>query len=402
MARLALLGDISAEDGRLTRVFMSPEQLRASALVLQWMGAAGLAARVDAAGNVVGRLEGARPGLPALVLGSHLDTVRNAGRYDGPLGVVTAIACVAGLPRASLPFAIEVVGFSDEEGTRFGAALLGSKAFAGRFDAAALALRDADGVTMAEAFMAAGFDPAAIVTAARRPEEIAAYVELHIEQGPVLERRGLPVGCVSSISGAARYVVDVSGVAGHAGTVPMAGRVDALAAAAEMVLAVEACCAAAGDIVGTVGRLEVAGGAINVIAGQVRYTIDIRAPEDGRRRAVESQLFGRIHEIAARRSVRIAVEKIYDVAATPCAPWLMAQLEAAIAACGVEPVRLPSGAGHDGMAISAIADIGMIFVRCAGGISHHPAEAITAEDAGFGARVLRAFIENFRKQEVLF
>ncbi len=394
LPRLHELAAITAEDGRLTRLFMTPEQKRASALVAGWMAQAGMAVRVDAIGNVVGRLDGQGP---ALMLGSHLDTVRNAGRYDGMLGVVTAIACVERMVKAGTRprFPVEVVGFSEEEGVRFGAALLGSRAVAGTFDPAVLDRVDADGVTMREAIGRFGLDPAMIGTAARRREEIAAYVELHIEQGPVLEAAGLPVGCVSAISGAGRFEVVVQGAAGHAGTVPMGQRRDALAAAAESVLAVERRCGAEAGLVGTVGRLEVADGATNVIPGRVRFTMDIRAPEDGQRARAEADVLAAFAAIGQARGISVRVERIYDMAAAPCAPWLMRQIERSIAAAGVRPQRLPSGAGHDGLAMRSIADIGMIFVRCAGGVSHHPAEAITEADAEMGARVLQHFVENF-------
>lgn len=392
------LAAISETAGQLTRVFLSPEQRRASDLVLSWMRDAGMTGRVDAIGNVVGRYEGICAGLPALVLGSHLDTVRDAGKYDGMLGVVTAIAAVATLNRAGerLPFAIEVIGFADEEGVRFGATMLGSRAVAGSFNPQLLERQDAAGTTMAEALYAFGLDPATIGEATKRREDVLAYAELHIEQGPVLEAQGLAVGCVTSISGATRLEVEIRGMAGHAGTVPMGGRRDALAAAAECILAVEARCAGQGALVGTVGRIEVSPGAINVVPGQAKFSVDIRAPEDGPRRRAVGDLIDLMVEIGKRRGVEVVPRRIHDLAATPCAPWLMAQIDAAIAAAGIVPFHLPSGAGHDGMAMIGVADIGMIFVRCAGGISHNPAEAITVEDGATGFDVLLHFIRNFK------
>ena len=392
------LSGISEEPGRLTRTFLSVEQRQASDRVAKWMREAGMSARIDAIGNVVGRYEGKMPGLPALILGSHLDTVRDAGRYDGMLGVLTAIACVDRLNRDGMrpDFAIEVIGFSDEEGVRFGTTMLGSRAVAGTFDFAVLARRDDDGVTMECALREAGLDPAVIATAARRPAEVLAYVELHIEQGPILEAHGLPVGCVTSISGATRFEVEIAGEAGHAGTVPMKARRDALAAAAECVLAIEARCGREEGLVGTVGRLETRPGAINVIPGDVRFTIDVRAPEDGQRACCADEVAAMIGDIAKRRGVAAILRKIHDMAAAPCAPWLMEQVDRAIAAQDVPPFRLPSGAGHDGMAMITLTDIGMIFVRCAGGVSHNPAEAITEADAEIGAQVLLRFIRDFR------
>jgi allantoate deiminase len=399
--RVDELAAISEDAGRLTRTFLSPEQMRASDLVIGWMREAGMAARIDAIGNVVGRYEGVSDGLPALILGSHLDTVRDAGRYDGMLGVVTAIACVEVLNRAGrrLDFAIEIIGFSDEEGVRFGTTMLGSKAVAGTFDHSVLDRTDKDGLTMTEALVRVGLDPSGIAAAAHRRDATLAYVELHIEQGPVLEAQGLPVGCVTSISGATRYEVEIVGQAGHAGTVPMASRRDALSAAAECALAIESRCAAEAGLVGTVGRMEVSPGAINVIPGLVRFTIDIRAPDDAQRARAAGDILAGIAGIADRRAVGHRVGKIYDMPATPCAPWLMGQIDTAIAAEGIPAFRLPSGAGHDGMAMIDLADIGMIFLRCAGGVSHNPAEAITVADAEIGARVLLRFIQDFQPKD---
>jgi allantoate deiminase len=396
--RVDELAGISEEPGQLTRTFLSPQQGQASERVTNWMRQAGMTARIDAIGNVVGRYEGDRPRLPALFLGSHLDSVRDAGKYDGPLGVVTAIACVDELNRQNirLPFAIEVIGFCDEEGVRFGATMLGSHAVAGTFNPDWLGKADDEAITMRQALIVYGLDPDTIGAAARQRNEVLAYVELHIEQGPVLETKGLPVGCVISISGATRYKIELSGMAGHAGTVPMGGRRDALAAAAECMLAVEVLCSGEDGLVGTVGRIEALPGAVNVIPGRTRFTIDIRAPVDAEHERAVAAVLKRFSEIAAARDVGIVTEKLYEMPAAPCAPWLMDQMDSAIAAEGITPFRLPSGAGHDGMAMKAIADIAMVFVRCEGGISHNPAEAITAADAEAGARVLLNFIRNFK------
>jgi allantoate deiminase len=397
MHRADELAALSADPACLTRTFLSPEHRRTNERVLGWMREAGMSARVDAIGNVVGRYEGVQPGLPALVLGSHLDTVRDAGRYDGMLGVISAIECVAQLhARAErLGFALEVVGFGDEEGVRFGSTLLGSRALAGTFDFGVLAARDSEGVTLAEALRAFALDPAAVGEAARMPAELLAYVELHIEQGPVLERAGLPVGCVSSISGATRLEVRMSGHAGHAGTVPMGARRDALAAAAEAILAVERRCAQEPGLVGTVGRIEALPGAVNVIPGQCRFTIDIRAPDDVQRQRALAEVTAATQAIGARRDVGVEISTLHESNAVPCAPWLMEQIDRAIAAQGVQALHLPSGAGHDAMAMAAVTAVGMIFVRCAGGVSHHPDERISAADAGVGAATLSAFVRAF-------
>jgi allantoate deiminase len=388
MQRLEALAALTSDPPRLTRVFLSEEHRRANALVLGWMSEAGMRGRVDAMGNVVGRIEGKARGLPALMLGSHLDTVRDAGRYDGMLGVVTAIECAHHIGAGVLPFALEVVGFGDEEGVRFGSTLLGSRAVAGTLDPKVLEATDRDGISLADALRAFGLDPDQVANAARRREELLAYVELHIEQGPVLERAGLSVGCVTSINGATRLQVRMQGVAGHAGTVPMASRQDALVAAAEAILAVEQRCSQEEHLVGTVGRIDASPGAVNVIPGECRFTIDVRAPEDSRRRNAVKDIRAAVADISVRRAIQSNIIVMHDSPASPCAPWLMQQIDAAIAAQGVVPQRLPSGAGHDAMAVAAVADIGMIFVRCAGGISHNPAESITVEDAQAGFETL--------------
>jgi len=391
------LARLSELDGGLTRVFLSEEQKAANALVLGWMREAGMSARLDAIGNVVGRYEGEQPGLPSLMMGSHLDTVRDAGKYDGMLGVVAAIECVHALNARGrrLPFAIEIFGFADEEGTRFNATLLGSRAVAGTFKPEVLDNVDQAGVTMRAAMHAFGLDPDRIGAAARRREDVLAYAELHIEQGPVLEAEGLPVGVVTAINGATRFAVEIDGMAGHAGTVPMSLRQDALAAAAECVLAVERRCGGEPELVGTVGKLECLPGAVNVVPGKVRFTIDLRAPRDAMRLAAVDDVLAALRAIAARRNVQLAVTKTHEGGVAACAPWLMEQIGAAVAAEGVPVRRLPSGAGHDGMAIIDIADIGMLFVRCEKGISHNPAEAITLADVETAARVWLRFIENF-------
>lgn len=397
------LAAISEEPGLLTRTFLTAQHKLAGETVIGWMRDAGMTAAFDAIGNVVGRYEGRAPGLPALWLGSHLDTVRDAGRYDGMLGVLSAIACVGALNREGVrpPFAIEVFGFADEEGARFQSALSGSRAIAGTFDPASLEKRDADGINMGDALRRFGGDPAAIATAARRAEQALAYVELHIEQGPVLEAKGLPLGVVTAIAGASRYAVEVSGEAGHAGTVPMGLRRDALAAAAEAVLLVERRCGAVPGLVGTVGRFAVAPGAVNVIPGCAPFTLDIRAAEDSVRRTAVDDILRGLAAICRRRGVRLDVAQIDEHGSTACAPWIMAQIERAIAAQGVTPLALPSGAGHDAMALAGLVDVGMVFVRCKGGISHNPAEFISPEDAEIGAAALLRFIRDFAPKTAL-
>jgi allantoate deiminase len=397
MQRIDALAAISETPEALTRRYLTPQHRDANDLVSEWMRQAGMSVREDAAGNLVGRYEGERGGLPALMLGSHLDTVVDAGRFDGMLGVVTAIACVDDLARSGrrFPFAVEVIAFGDEEGARFSAALLGSRAVAGTFDRRHLSLVDDEGVMMAEAMTGFGLDPGRLETAARNADEILAYVELHIEQGPVLERTEVPVGVVSSIMGATRMIVTLTGAQGHAGTVPMELRRDALAGAAEAVVAVERMCGEEGDLVGTVGRMDVRPGAVNVIPGEVSFSIDVRSSDDRIRQAKVTSLRSRIGSIGKRRNLRVGFETVYETQSTHCAPQLMRQLADAVAQEGFQPVELTSGAGHDAVAMADLVDVAMLFVRCADGISHSPEESVAPEDVAAAARVLSRFIDSF-------
>jgi allantoate deiminase len=399
VSRINQLGAISETSTNLTRVFLTPEHRAAADLILSWMREAGMRAHLDAIGNVCGRYEGERPGLQCVMLGSHYDTVRDAGKWDGPLGLITAISCVADLHRRGrrLPFAIEVIGFADEEGVRFASTLLGSRAVAGTFDERVLASKDEAGISLREALIQFGLDPDHIGKAARSRSELLAYVELHIEQGPVLESRNLPVGVVTAIAGATRLAAKLTGMAGHAGTVPMGLRRDALAGAAECISAIEQFCRSAEDgLVGTVGSIHAAPGATNVIPGQARFTIDIRAGSDSRRNGAVTDIVRQIEAIAERRSLQFQLDITHENRTVPCAPWLNAQVAEAVAVEGYPVFELPSGAGHDGMAMVDITDVAMLFVRCHGGVSHHPDEHVDPADVDAGARVLLRLIENFR------
>lgn len=402
VGRINRLAEISEAPDNLTRIFLTPELRAAADLIMTWMREAGMSAHLDAIGNVCGRYEGERLGLPCLMLGSHYDTVRDAGRWDGPLGVLTAISCVADLNKRGrrFPFAIEVVGFADEEGVRFASTLLGSRAVAGTFNERVLASKDSAGVSMREALVQFGLDPDDIGAAARVRGQLLAYVELHIEQGPVLEARGLPVGVVSAIAGATRLAARLTGMAGHAGTVPMALRRDALAGAAECIAAIEQLCRADdGGLVGTVGYLHAMPGATNVIPGQAHFTIDMRAPTDTHRNRAVTEMVRQIEAIAKRRKLELQLDVTHENRTVPCAPWLKAQIAEAAAAEDYPVFELASGAGHDGMAMVDIADVAMVFVRCRGGISHHPDEHVEVADADAGARVLLRLIENFRPRQ---
>ena len=397
--RINRLAAISETADDITRVFLTAEHRVAAELLMGWMRDAGMTAKIDAIGNVCGRYEGDRPDLPCLMIGSHFDTVRDAGRWDGPLGVIAAIACVGDLNRRGkrLPFAREVTGFADEEGVRVASTLLGSRAIAGTFNESALGSKDRAGLTMREALVAFGLDPEHIGAAARAPSELLGYVELHIEQGPVLEAKQLPVGVVTAIAGATRLAVELRGMAGHAGTVPMALRRDALAGAAECIVAIEEFCASDRDgLVGTIGYINAMPGATNVIPGMVSFTIDMRSPRDSFRKLAVADVVRQIEEIARRRHLALEINVTHENRTVPCAAWLQQQVAEAVKDEGYPVFELPSGAGHDGMAMIDIADVAMLFVRCRGGISHHPAEHVEPADVEAGARVLLRLIENFR------
>ncbi|SUW65190.1 N-carbamoyl-L-amino acid hydrolase [Buttiauxella agrestis] len=383
MQRADELAQVSETPEQLTRVYLSPEHLRANYLVASWMEQVGMTTWQDAVGNICGRYEGAREGAQAVLLGSHLDTVRNAGRYDGMLGVLTALEVVAFLHEHNLQLeqAIEIVGFGDEEGTRFGITLLGSRGVTGTWPDSWLACEDAAGISVGQALVNAGFDPSRIQSAARGPEEFSAYLELHIEQGPVLERENLALGVVTAINGARRLRCRFVGEAGHAGTVPMTIRKDALAAAANWMTYIESTTATyAPDIVATVGSLQCLPGAANVIPGEVLLTLDIRSPRDSDIEALLEKLLSEAQQIAAQRGVAFDSEIYYSIPATPCDASLQRQLTSAITSVQGRSLSLPSGAGHDAIAIAEHWPVGMIFVRCDRGISHHPAESVAEAD----------------------
>ncbi len=352
--------------------------------------------RRDAAANLIGRYEGETPDAKALIIGSHIDSVRNGGRYDGPLGITLGIDVVEALHRAGrrLPFAIEVVAFGDEEGSRFPASMSCSRAIAGTLDASALEMKDADGITVAEALTAFGADPGNIASAARRPEDVLAFLEAHIEQGPVLEAEGLALGVVTAIAAQKRLMVRIKGMAGHAGTTPMALRKDPGPAAAEAMLALERICRAGTDgLVGTVGRMTALPGAFNVIPGAVEFSMDLRAETSATRDAAVEAITAEIHAIAAVRGLSATVTLMQALAESPCDPSLMGLLEEALSDLGLPARRLPSGAGHDAMVMADLCPTVMLFIRCEGGISHNPAEAVTEADCALAAQAMLGFVE---------
>lgn len=395
LARCAELDAISASPKWLERTHLTPEHRRANALAGRWMEQAGLRVWQDPAGNICGRREGREPGLPALLLGSHLDTVPDAGSFDGMLGVLMAIAVAERIGRTvaagvldELPFALEVIGFSDEEGARFGKALLGSQAVAGTWDEEWWDLRDRDGITLHQAFRDFGLDPRRVGDAARRPEDLVGYLEAHIEQGPYLETADASLGYVTTIAGARRFRLSLTGEARHAGGTPYERRRDALVGASEVIIAVERIAKVTGTIA-TVGRIQVRPGAVNVIPGRADFSLDLRAATDADRDRAWSEIEAETLRICATRGLRLDVVQTHVAPAAPCSERLQRAVVAGIEATGqTDPMGLWSRAGHDAMAIAAVTEIGMLFVRCHDGISHHPDESVREIDV---ARGLDAF-----------
>ena len=410
VARCDALGvaPYSDMDGGLYRGYLTPAYAEAQRVVGGWMVEAGMLVGLDPAANLVGRYDGSDSDAPALIIGSHLDSVRDAGRYDGPLGIMLGIECVAALAGEGrrMPFPIEVYAFGDEEGSRFPTAMLTSRAVAGTLDPAMLEVADADGVSLGDALRGASpQDPlrdiwtkgdalgiANYATAKHAPA--LAYLEAHIEQGPVLEAHELAVGTVTGIAAQLRHAVTVTGRAGHAGTNAMMLRRDALAAAAAMVLAAETVArAGSSDLVATVGSLDVAPGAANVVPGCVTFTLDVRAGEDAVRDEASAAILGRYADIAAARGVTLATTRLQNLPASPCDATLMALLDDGIAAQGIAPYRLVSGAGHDAMIMAALCPTAMLFVRCRDGVSHNPAESVDPADAEIALAVMRDFVD---------
>jgi len=395
------IGAWSEDEGALTCTYMTDAHRRTADQIAHWMREAGMHAHIDAVGNVVGRYLSTDPQAKTLMTGSHYDTVRNGGKYDGREGILLPIAIVKHMHEKgeTLPFHFEIVAFSEEEGVRFKSTFLGSKAIIGQFDLNLLDLTDRDGISMRDVLTQAGHDVTAIPKIARDPSDLLGYVEVHIEQGPVLLNRDLPVGIVTSIAGSSRHLVHLKGVASHAGTTPMNMRKDAAATAAEIILYVEQRCSQDqhASLVGTVGQLQVPNGSTNVIPGACTLSLDIRAARDDVRDAAVADVIKKIEEICQRRSVDVTLEKTVAAPAAPCANWLMHQLAAATERAGVKPFELASGAGHDAMTIAKMTDVAMLFTRCGnGGISHNPLETMTADDAEVSAQILLDFLRNFK------
>jgi len=389
------------ERGELTVTYLTEAHQACQRQLLHWMKDCGFdEARIDAVGNVVGVYHGTNRRARRLLTGSHFDTVRNAGRFDGRLGIFVPMVVVRELHRAGrrLPFGLEVVGFAEEEGQRYKATFLGSGALSGHFDAAWLEQADAQGVTMRAAMHDAGLPAtlAAIRAEARDPARYRGFVEVHIEQGPVLNALDLPLGVVTSINGSVRHVGEAMGMASHAGTTPMGLRRDAACAVAELALFTERRAAAAPEVVGTVGLLEVPGGSINVVPGRCRFSLDLRATTDAARDACAADVLAEMRRIEARRSVRFSHEETLRAAAAPSDTALRSRWEAAVGALGLPVHRMPSGAGHDAMKLAEVMPQAMLFVRGENaGISHNPLESSTAHDCDLAVRAFLHLVENF-------
>lgn len=355
-----------------------------------WMKQAGLATELDGAGNLVGRTAH-QPDRKTLIIGSHQDTVRQGGAYDGMLGILVPLAVLQHLQEQAidLPVNIELIAFSDEEGARFSSTLVGSSALAGTFNPNILNATDRDGITLDSALRSLGANPEQIPSLERDPSQLAGFLEVHIEQGPILESLDLPVGVVSAITGIERHKVHITGKAGHAGTTPMHLRQDALLAATEVVRAVNDLCRNTEDLVGVVGELNVTPNAVNVIPSAVDLTIELRSPVTRIRETARQQLLAQLNERIAAHACTWTHELVYEQQEVDCSPAIQKQLHKAITTCGWQPHTLFSGAGHDGLAMARTMPIGMLFVRCTGGLSHHPDEAITEADADAAAQVVK-------------
>ena len=389
LTRCDALAQFSEDENALTRTFLSEPVHKTLAAVRSWMEEADLSVRVDAVGNIVGRREARDEDAPVLLVGSHLDTVRDAGRYDGMLGVLLGIAAAEVLRDEALPFHLEVVGFSEEEGVRFGVPFLGSKAVTGTFDEKLLELRDENGVSVAEAISNFGLNPAEIPEAAYDPEKLLGFVEVHIEQGPHLAALNRPLGVVSAVAGSTRARVTFTGQAGHAGTTPMALRRDALAGAATFVLEVERYANGVPGLVGTVGQIAASPGAPNVIPGAATLTLDVRHAEDEVRLEAAKVLQAKAAEIAGARGLSTAWQELMNQAAVP----LDADFHNRLArAAGVDAPLMPSGAGHDAMVMAPFTQTALLFVRSPNGVSHNPAETVLAEDVAAALETLIKFI----------
>jgi len=400
IARCKKLAAFSEDLSGTTRLFLCPAMREVHREISAWMKSLGVEVRTDAAGNLRGLYPGERGNAPALLIGSHLDTVPNAGAYDGVLGVAMAIALLQALQGQKLPFGIEVIGFSEEEGVRFGTPFIGSRALVGRLDEALLDRRDRQGISVREAIEDFGLDSAEIAQAALT-SNVLGYLEFHIEQGPVLESLGLPLGVVESIAGQSRVEFTFSGQSNHAGTTPMNLRRDALAAAAEWVVAVEKLGQNTPGLVATVGAIEAKPGAANVVAGETRVTLDVRHGSDSAREQAVRELMRQAEAISSHRSLQVRHKILLEQKSVAMDPLLAGEIEKAIQKTGCKPHRMVSGAGHDAMVLAEKVPAAMVFLRTPGGISHDPAESVAVEDVAkaieCGLHLLNQLASNFAR-----
>ncbi|MGI9889762.1 allantoate amidohydrolase [Vibrio chagasii] len=377
----------------VTRLCASQEHEEANQKLHDWMTISGMEVRMDNAANLIGRYPSANPGAKTLIFGSHQDTVPNGGKYDGILGVILPIALVNYFHNNQLefPFHIDVIAFSDEEGTRFQSTLLGSKAISGIFDPAMLTAEDANGVSMRDALVSFGCNPDLISEDAYEKENVLGFVELHIEQGPQLEQANLPVGVVTAMTGIERHTLSIIGKASHAGTVPMNLRQDALVGAAQVIHMFDQLCKREEDLVGVVGKIANYPNGVNVIPQQTDITIELRSPNDASRIEAREEMLAEIESMMNQYNLAYRHEQTYEQSAVICDDSLSSVLSNAVSLSGITPKHLYSGAGHDGLAVSKLTDIAMLFMRCTDGISHHPDEAILQQDLVAAVEVLNHF-----------
>ena len=398
LSELAKIG--KHEEGGVARLSFTTEERAAKDLVASYMQEAGLAVREDAAGNLFGRREGTEPEAPAILIGSHVDSVLNGGDFDGPLGVLGGIEVLQTMDEEGVASErpVEVVAFTDEEGARFSLGMIGSRALTGTLSQEDLLHEDRDGVSIAGAMRNAGLEPARVGEAARPADTLAAYLELHIEQGKVLEGEDLPVGVVTGIAGPVWLRLSFAGEAGHAGTTPMGTRRDALAAAAEVVGVIEEEASATGSTVGTVGQIGAGPGGINIIPGRAGISLDLRDIDEAVRDRVEGRTRERAGEVCNRRGIDLSFEDLQRLPPAPCSEEIRAAITAACEGEGIRSYPLPSGAGHDGMHVAELCPMGMIFVRSRDGISHNPKEWSSQEDCEAGCKVLYLTVLDLAKQ----
>ena len=399
--RLSELAEIGKQrGGGVARLSFTPEERAAKDLVASHMEEANLSVREDAAGNLFGRREGRNPDAPAILIGSHVDSVLNGGDFDGPLGVLGGIEVLQTMDEEGVEteHPVEVVAFTDEEGARFSLGMIGSRALTGTLSQEDLRHEDKEGISIERAMRDAGLDPGKIVGAARPSDSLAAYLELHIEQGKVLEDEDLPVGVVAGIAGPVWLRLSFAGEAGHAGTTPMDARRDALAAAAEVIGVVEREAASTGSTVGTVGQIEARPGGINIIPGLVELSLDLRDIDEAVRDEVEGRIRERAGEVCERRGVDLSFEELQRLPPAPCSEGIRDVIAAACEKEGIRPYSLPSGAGHDGMHVAELCPMGMIFIRSRDGISHNPKEWSSPEDCEAGCKVLYSTVLDLAKQ----